>query len=163
MSTLGPVVVMGVSGAGKTTIARMLAVAYDVPFIDADDLHSDAARAKMAAGHPLDGADRRPWLQRVAAAAHEAGDVVVACSALRRRYRDALRRGAPGVRFVELDVSRAELQQRVAARVDHFMPPNLLESQLATLEPLESDEAGVRVTADADPATVAEAARVALG
>lgn len=158
--TLGPVVVMGVSGAGKTTIARMLAAELGARFLDADDLHSDAARAKMAAGTPLDDADREPWLERVAAAA--TGDVVVACSALKRRYRDILRAGAPGVRFVELDVSRAELERRLAARTDHFMPASLLDSQLATLEPLEADEAGVRVSADAAPDAVVAAARAAI-
>ena len=163
MAELGPLVVMGVSGAGKTTIARMLAVELGVPFIDADDLHSDEARAKMAAGHPLVDADRWPWLERVAEAAEHAGDVVVACSALKRAYRDLLRAGAPGVRFVQLDVSRAELERRLRQRHDHFMPPALLDSQIATLEPLGSDEPGVRVDADPEPAAIVSAALAAIG
>jgi len=162
MASLGPVVVMGVSGAGKTTIARMLAAELRVPFIDADDLHSAESRAKMAAGHPLDDVDRLPWLERVAAAAAEAGDVVIACSALKRSYRDLLRAGAPALRFVELDVTRAELERRVRERHDHFMPPALLDSQLETLEPLEIDESGIRVDADPAPDAIVAAAREAL-
>ncbi len=162
MTTLGPVVVMGVSGAGKTTIARMLAAQLHVDFLDADDLHSAEARATMASGHPLTDADRLPWLQRVAAAAHDAGDVVVACSALKRQYRDVLRSGARGVRFVELDVSRSELERRLAARIDHFMPPSLLDSQLATLEPLGADEPGIRVAADEHPDAVVATAIASL-
>lgn len=162
MADLRPVVVMGVSGAGKTTIARMLAAESGVAFLDADDLHSDANRAKMASGHPLDDADRLPWLEQVAAATHAAGNVVVACSALTRRYRDVLRTGSPTVRFLELDVSRPELERRLRERRDHFMPPALLGSQLETLEPLEPDEAGVRIDADGDPASTVAAARAAL-
>ena len=127
------VVVMGVSGAGKTTIGQALAAALGWPFVEADDLHPPANVAKMARGEPLDDADRAPWLEAVAARMRALDDGVVACSALRERYRDVLR-VRPDVRFVLLDVPPALLQQRLAARRGHFMPPSLLPSQLATLE-----------------------------
>jgi gluconokinase len=136
---------MGVSAAGKSTVGRALADALGVPFADADDLHSEANRAKMAAGTPLTDDDRWPWLDAVGEtlrAAHATG-LVMACSALRRAYRDRVRAIAPDVVFVHLDGTRELLAARIAARTDHFMPSTLLESQLATLEPLESDEAGL--------------------
>jgi carbohydrate kinase (thermoresistant glucokinase family) len=136
---------MGVSAAGKSTVGRTLADALGVPFADADDLHSDANRAKMAAGTPLTDDDRWPWLDAVGEhlrAAHDTG-LVMACSALRRAYRDRIRSVAPEVVFVHLDGTRELLAARIAARTDHFMPSTLLESQLATLEPLEPDEAGL--------------------
>ncbi|MGC5224262.1 gluconokinase [Micromonospora sp. DT81.3] len=155
-------VVMGVSGSGKSTIAAALAQRLGAIFLDADDLHSDDAREKMAAGIPLTDEDRAPWLKRVAEHIdHPEGDaanaspldpgsnprrVVMACSSLRRAYRDALRRdaGTP-LFFVHLHGEPAVLAARMHARADHFMPPALLESQLATLEPLTPDEAGVVV------------------
>ena len=127
------VVVMGVSGAGKTTIGQALAAALGWPFVEADDLHPPANVAKMARGEPLDDADRAPWLEAVAARMRALDDGVVACSALRARYRDVLR-VRPDVRFVLLDVPPALLEERLAARRGHFMPPSLLTSQLATLE-----------------------------
>jgi gluconokinase len=127
------VVVMGVSGAGKTTIGQALAAALGWPFVEADELHPPANVAKMARGEPLDDADRAPWLEAVAARMRALDDGVVACSALRERYRDVLR-VRPDVRFILLDVPRALLEQRLAARRGHFMPPSLLPSQLATLE-----------------------------
>jgi gluconokinase len=127
------VVVMGVSGAGKTTIGRALAAALGWPFVEADELHPAANVAKMARGEPLDDADRAPWLDAVAARMRALGDGVVACSALRVRYRDVLRI-RDDVRFVLLEVPEAELERRVAARKGHFMPASLLPSQLATLE-----------------------------
>ncbi|MBO9577220.1 MAG: gluconokinase [Microbacteriaceae bacterium] len=136
---------MGVSGCGKSTIGERLAGVIIGAFIDADDLHPAANIAKMASGVPLTDEDRWPWLDRVANALAETnGPVVVACSALRRAYRDRLRAGAgrPLV-LVHLDGSRELLAERMGARADHFMPSALLGSQLATLEPLEADEGGI--------------------
>jgi gluconokinase len=155
------VVVMGVSGCGKSSVGAALAARLGLAFRDADALHAPEAVAKMARGVPLDDADRGPWLDRVGAvladgAAHPAG-VVVACSALKRAYRDRLRRAAPGVRFVFLDGDAATLAQRLRARTDHYMPPALLASQLATLEPPGPDEGdAVRVAVDAPLARVVE-------
>ncbi|HEU0207106.1 MAG TPA: gluconokinase [Pseudolysinimonas sp.] len=134
-----PVVVMGVSGSGKTTVGAALADALGLPFVDGDALHPEANVAKMAAGIPLDDADRAPWLDavgRVLAAA----PVVVACSALKRVYRDRLRAAAPALQLVFLDGSRELLASRMAARPAHFMPTALLDSQLATLERPGPDE-----------------------
>lgn len=141
-------VVMGPSGSGKSLVGAALAAALRATFIDGDDLHPRSNVAKMASGTPLDDADRAPWLAAVAATLNQAS-VVVACSALRRTYRDGLRAAAPGTVFVELVVPQAQLRARVSRR-DHFMPARLLDSQLSTLEPLASDEAGVRVANDAD-------------
>jgi carbohydrate kinase (thermoresistant glucokinase family) len=139
-------VVMGVSGSGKSTVGVALAAALDVPFVDADELHPLANIEKMAAGHPLTDEDRWPWLARVgeALAAAPSG-LVVACSALKRGYRKAILAKAPGTRFVELTGSPELLAERLGHREGHFMPATLLDSQLRTLEPLASDEPGVRV------------------
>ncbi|WP_299564102.1 gluconokinase [uncultured Mycolicibacterium sp.] len=147
--TAPPVVVMGVAGAGKSVVGAALARRLGVPFADADDLHPAANIAKMAAGRPLDDADRRPWLDAVGRwlAAHRDGGVM-ACSALRRRYRDRLRRCCPDVEFVHLSGPFALIASRVANRPDHFMPAALLRSQFETLEPLEPDEAGLTVALD---------------
>jgi gluconokinase len=143
------IAVMGVAGAGKTTIARALAAAIDVAYIDADDLHPAANVRKMSAGVPLDDEDRWPWLKLVGdAVASRPGGVVVACSALKRRYRDALREQAPALFFVHLAPSPAVIEARLAARPDHFMPPSLLASQFDTLEPLEG-EVGITIEATA--------------
>jgi gluconokinase len=148
------VVVMGVSGSGKSTVGALLAATMDRPFADADDLHTGAARAKMAAGVPLDDADRLPWLDLVGEwlAAHPAG--VVSCSVLRRAYRDRIRGFAPDALFVHLEVSAATLQERMTARIGHFMPAALLQSQLATLEPLGADEVGRTVDGGQPPAAI---------
>jgi gluconokinase len=135
-------VVMGVSGCSKSTIAGLLAGRLGWDLQEGDDLHPAANVAKMAAGLPLTDDDRWPWLNRVAAwvAAHTAAGRpgVITCSALRRTYRDRLR--DDGVIFVHLTGSRDQLTRRLAARPDHFMPPTLLESQIATLEPPAADE-----------------------
>lgn len=143
-----PLIVMGVSGAGKSAIASALAEKLGVTFVDADDLHSESNKQKMASGQPLTDADRLPWLDRVASTSTTFGAPVVACSALRRSYRERLLSGVPQARFVELVVSRSELERRLAMRSHGFMPATLLESQLATLQPLEPDEPGFRVDAD---------------
>lgn len=145
-----PIVVMGVSGSGKSTVGTALAARLHVEFQDADELHPPANVAKMAAGIALEDSDRQPWLERVGdwLEAHPDGGVV-ACSALRRRYRDTLRAHAPAAVFLHLHCDPDLLATRVARRTDHFMPASLVESQLATLEPLEPDEAGLVLDCDA--------------
>ncbi|HEY6880447.1 MAG TPA: gluconokinase [Polyangiales bacterium] len=142
------IVVMGVSGAGKSVIGRALAAQLSFPYIDGDDLHPAANIAKMRSGVPLDDDDRAPWLERVGTwlAQHTQG--VVSCSALRRRYRDRLREAAPGARFVQLNVDTERLTQRLSARRGHFMPGSLLASQLSAFEPLTPDEHGVLLDND---------------
>ncbi|MER7523896.1 gluconokinase [Microbacterium oxydans] len=157
-----PIVVMGVSGVGKTTLGRELARRIGVAFIDADDLHGPANIAKMAAGVPLDDDDRWPWLDRVGAALAADPGVVIACSALKRTYRDRLRASAPTVVFVHLDAPQERVAEQATARRGHFMPPALLASQLQTLEPLGSDEGGLTAAVDASPAELAERIRRTL-
>ena len=132
-------VVMGVSGSGKSTVAAGIAEALDLHFIDGDGLHSPESVARMQAGTPLRDEDRWPWLERIGRClADEAAwprGAVIACSALRRVYRDRIRAGAPGVRFVFLDGSADVIRSRMAGRTGHYMPESLLASQLQTLEP----------------------------
>ena len=141
------IIVMGVSGCGKTTIGDLVARELGVPFLDGDSLHPVENVAKMAAGTPLTDEDRWPWLATVGTELANAGDggLVLACSALRRSYRDAIRQQAPDTLFLHLHGSKEVLRARTEGRSGHFMPPALLESQLATLESLEADEAGVVV------------------
>jgi len=140
------VVVMGVSGSGKSTVGAALAQRLRVPFGDADDFHPQANIDKMSAGHALDDEDRRPWLaaigQWLGLRAGTTGGVVT-CSALKRAYRDQIREAAPDVVFVHLAGSRDVIARRQASRPGHFMPASLLDSQFATLEPLAADEDGV--------------------
>jgi len=145
-------VVMGVSGSGKSTVGAALAAALDVPFQDADPLHPAANVAKMAAGIALTDDDRMPWLALVGAELAAAGSsggsgtgLVMACSALKRSYREAILAAAPETRFVYLEGSRELIESRLENRHGHFMPSSLLGSQLATLEPLQSDEPGITV------------------
>lgn len=153
---------MGPSGSGKSAVGTALAARLGLSFIDADDLHPAANVAKMAAGTPLDDADRMPWLDAVATALHSAPEgAVVACSALARRYRERLLAGAPAAVFVELRVPEHELARRMESR-QHFMPRSLLTSQLRALEHLEPDEPGVVVVADPPVAEVVDAAVAAL-
>lgn len=154
------VVVMGVSGCGKSSVGAAMGALLDVPYIDGDDLHPAENVAKMAAGVPLTDADRWPWLDRVAAVLAERAPVIVGCSALKRAYRDRIRAGAGGpVRFVHLAGSRAVIGARMAARTGHYMPATLLDSQFAALEPPGPDEA---VTLDV-AAPVPEIAAQAVG
>jgi gluconokinase len=143
-------VVMGVSGSGKSTVGAALAQRLRVPFADADDLHPPANIVKMSAGRPLDDEDRYPWLELVGEwlAAHDADGGVMVCSALRRKYRTQLHRHAPRASFVHLHGSRDVIARRQAARTGHFMPPALLDSQFAILEPLEPDEQGLVIDVD---------------
>ncbi|NIJ78381.1 gluconokinase [Xanthomonas campestris] len=157
------IVVMGVSGSGKTTIAQALAAHYGYRFLDADDYHSVAARAQMAAGQPLTDAMRLPWVELLAATLRdcvEAGEsVVLAFSGLRGTHRQLLRRSGIPIRFVFLHAAPHVIAARLSARAGHFMPPSLLDSQLQTLE-LPLDEADV-VSVDVD-ATVAEVVQDAI-
>ena len=139
-------IVMGVSGCGKSTYARVFAAKYAARFVEGDDLHGPANLAKMRAGIALDDDNRAPWLDRIAAAVNDAArtgrPVVATCSALRRPYRDRLRDAIDEpVHFILLDMPIEELRRRLAMRANHFMPPALLDSQLATLEWPDDDEA----------------------
>lgn len=133
------IVLMGVSGVGKTVVGERAADRLGWRFVDADALHPAANVAKMQAGHPLDDEDRRPWLlavRRTIAEAVDAGrNTIVACSALKGRYRQVLAEGLPDVRFVHLAADASTIRQRLRRRRDHFMPGSLLDSQLADLEP----------------------------
>ncbi|WP_431946692.1 gluconokinase [Actinacidiphila sp. bgisy167] len=155
---------MGVSGSGKSTVGGLLAERLGVPYAEADDFHPPANIAKMSAGHPLDDEDRAPWLDAIAAWITGRGDRggVVSCSALRRRYRDRLRKDSPGLFFLHLDGSEELIAARLAARTGHFMPAGLLRSQLEALEPLEADEAGAVVAIGGDPGQISERALAAL-
>ena len=154
-------VVMGVSGSGKTFVGTAIADALKIPFLDGDDLHSPEARAKMTAGIALNDEDRAPWLTRIGALladahAHPDG-VVVACSALRRAYRDRLRAIAgPSLRFLFLKGDKAQMRERVAGRKNHYMPASLIDSQFAALESPEGEGDVVTIAADADLAQTLE-------
>lgn len=161
MQTPRVVVVMGVTGTGKSTVGALLAERLGVGFADGDDFHSRANIEKMAAGTPLTDDDRRPWLDSIGAWANRHGGVV-GCSALRRAYRDRLRAAAPGTVFVHLTGGRGLIENRMSHREGHFMPMALLDSQLATLEPLQADEAGVTVDVSGEPQETAARALAAL-
>lgn len=152
------IVVMGVSGCGKTTVGELLAERLGLPFAEGDDVHSEASRRKMASGRPLTDEDRWPWLRRLRAWMDEqnahSGGGIVACSALKRSYRDVLRDGGSPVLFCHLDVDEPMLRSRMAHRPGHYMPASLLDSQLETLEPLQPDEQGVTLSARAEPELV---------
>lgn len=154
---------MGVAGSGKSVVGTALAAELGVPFVDADDLHPPANVDKMRAGQPLTDADRAPWLDTVGAALAADPAPVVACSALKRAYRDRLRLFAPDLWLVHLDGTHDLIGTRMAARDGHFMPVSLLDDQFATLEPLESDERGAAVSIDAEVDAVVAAARRSLG
>ncbi len=144
------IVLIGVSGTGKTTVGKGLAPKLGATFLEGDDYHTSANVAKMRAGTALRDEDRWPWLAKIAAAiaehARDGRPVVVACSALRRAYRDRLREGARlPLTFVHLTIDAGLIKHRLMARTQHFMPASLLQSQLETLEPLQADEAGTTV------------------
>ena len=152
-----PVVVIGVSGSGKSTVGAALAQRLRVPYADADDLHPEANVAKMRRGEPLDDDDRHPWLEAVGGwlARHPEGGVM-ACSALRRTYRDQLRSHCDPLDVLLLEGDPEVIAQRQAARTAHFMPASLMASQLATLEPLEPDEGGIAISVDQDVDAIVE-------
>lgn len=152
-----PVVVMGVSGSGKSTVGAALAQRLRVPFADADDFHPPANIAKMTAGEPLDDDDRYPWLEAIGGwlAARTSGGVM-SCSALKRQYRDQLRRHRDDVEFLHLAGSAEVIGRRQASRPGHFMPAALLASQFQTLEPLDEDERGVVIDVNQDIDSIIE-------
>lgn len=160
------VVVMGVSGSGKSTLARALADALAVDFVEGDDLHPPANVQRMRAGIPLTDRDREGWLAVIGARLGEARaqgrGLVVACSALKRRYRDQLRSHAPRLRLVHLHGDPALLAERLTRRSGHYMPPSLLPSQLETLEPPAPDEDAVALDIRTPPARQIEQALAAL-
>ena len=135
---------MGVSGSGKSSVGRAISETLNWTFIEGDDLHPPANRTKMASGQPLQDDDRWPWLDAIAATAQQVtqsgGAAIVACSALKRSYRDRLRRAGCNVKFIHLSGDHDTILKRMQARHDHFMPPGLLASQLTTLQPPSADE-----------------------
>ncbi|RJF99935.1 gluconokinase [Noviherbaspirillum saxi] len=151
---------MGVSGCGKSEIGRLLGERLGVAHIEGDEHHPPVNIAKMAAGTPLDDADRQDWLlilqQKIRAAADRGLGMVLSCSALKRRYRDLLRGGDPDLFFLHLDGDRELIAQRMQARPGHFMPVALLDSQFRDLEPLQPDEAGVRADIRLAPETLVD-------
>lgn len=164
----GPVlVVMGVSGCGKSTMAAALAAALGLPMLEGDDWHMPASVAKMAAGVPLTDGDRAGWLdllaEQLAVHASAGTGCVLACSALRRCYRDRLRRSAPAACFVYLHGERELLVQRHAMRKGHYMPVSLLDSQLATLEPPQPDEHAICLDIIQSPPCMVAAVQRMLG
>jgi gluconokinase len=160
------VVVMGVSGVGKTTVAKGLSTVLGWTYAEGDAFHSEANVEKMAAGTPLTDDDRWPWLRSIGEWMSEeiaAGrSAVVTCSALRRVYRDLLRESRPEVVFCHLAAAPEVIGERMERRADHYMPASLLPSQLATLEPLESDEPGVEVSVEGEASQVIARALTAL-
>ncbi len=159
------IAVTGVSGAGKSVVGLALAERLGWPFRDGDDLHSPAAVRKMASGVPLTDEDRLPWLGRVGDWLASVPEGVIACSALERSHRSIIRTRAPKVFFVQLTGSPSLLSSRLSGRRGHFMPPSLLASQLATLQPLAPDEAGLAldVTQTVDELVDEIMARLASG
>ena len=157
------IVVMGVAGSGKSTVADLFARQLGWTRIEGDDLHPTQNVAKMAVGTPLTDADREPWLRMICQRINDTeGSQVITCSALRRAYRDILRTADARVRFLHLSGSTELLAARIGARTDHFMPPSLLTSQLDALEPLTPDEDGVVVDVDGTPADIVTRAMHAL-
>ena len=136
------IVVMGVTGCGKTTIGIALAEKLGIEFIDSDVLHSEANKKKMSSGTPLTDSDREPWLQEVSKALQSHESVVVACSALKKSYRSTILAGAPTTKFVHLSGSQELIFARLSERSHHFMPIGLLDSQFQTLEHLDDTETG---------------------
>jgi carbohydrate kinase (thermoresistant glucokinase family) len=161
------IVVMGVSGCGKTEIGRTLAARLGWAFRDADELHPAGNVAKMRAGIPLDDADRDPWLATLADVLDEAVDsgppLVLACSALKRRYRTRLGLPAERIKLVHLDGAPELIRKRIEQRAGHFMPAALLDSQLSTLERPSPDENAIAIDVSPEPDTIVRQITAALG
>jgi len=160
VSGIAAVVVMGVSGAGKSTVGKLIAARLDCPFRDADSFHPKANIAKMSRGEPLTDTDRWPWLEAIAAwiAEHRAAGTtcVVTCSALKRRYRDLVTDNQrDDVRLVYLKGDFALIEERLEARKGHFMPPGLLQGQFDALEEPGADERAITVSIEATPEDIA--------
>lgn len=164
---LNSFVIMGVSGSGKTTVGELLASQMAYSFIDADDLHPESNKELMAAGIPLTDVERLPWLDLVGEelTAYSAANspLVVACSALKRSYRDQLRRHSPDTFFLFLDGTREQIQARISLRNHEFMPSSLLDSQFANLEPLQADERGMRIEIGDSPQSMCSGIIQSLG
>lgn len=149
------VIVMGVAGCGKSSVGAAVAEELNACYFDGDDLHPQDNIDKMAAGTPLTDDDRAPWLDKVGQAlARAEGATLIGCSALKRAYRDRIRSACPATIFAHLSGSRAVIEARMSKREGHFMPVSLLDSQFATLEPLQPDEVGFAVDIAQDFATV---------
>jgi gluconokinase len=150
-----PMIVMGVSGCGKSTVGKMLAEALGSTFTDGDDLHPASNREKMAAGHPLEDADRQPWLATIGHALSRSTEngtpAIIACSALKRSYRDLLRAHEPATLFIHLHGAADLIQNRLDERSHAYMPSTLLTSQLNTLEAIEADETAIEVDVSQSP------------
>ncbi|GAA1792524.1 gluconokinase [Agromyces lapidis] len=161
-----PLIVMGVSGSGKSTVGGALAEAFGAPFIDGDDLHPSANKRKMAEGIPLDDEDRAPWLElislRIGAELADGTPIVVACSALRRRYREQLAAHAPETVFVHLAGEAELIAERQRGRVHEYMPASLLASQFDALEPLGEGERGIVIDVRRSPGEIVDDVRAAL-
>lgn len=158
------VVVMGVTGSGKSSVGRLLAQRLGVPYAEADSFHSPANVAKMKAGQPLDDADRYPWLAAIGEWIRLRVGLggVVSCSALKYAYRDLLRAAHPGLWFLHLDADPKTIVRRVADRTGHFMPASLVESQFAALEPLRPQERGLVADAAQEPEAIVTVAIAAM-
>ena len=167
MALAPAIVMMGVSGSGKTTVGGALAKRLGVPFRDADEFHPKANVEKMSAGIPLTDEDRWPWLDAIAAAIRGTPPdrgIVVSCSALRRVYRDRIIRGAERpVTFVHLAGTKESIAPRMATRTGHFMPLSLLDSQLATLEPPTADEPAITIPVEQPVAAIVDSIVRRLG
>ena len=154
------IVLMGVSGSGKTTVGEILARRLGWPFMEGDSLHSEEEVEKMTSGHPLTDADREPWLERVAAWIDQRIDAgengIITCSALKRSYRAVLDRRREGVEFVYLSGSEAQIAARLAERHGHFMPASLLGSQFHDLEPPSSGEPAITIDIGPPPDVIAQ-------
>lgn len=161
----GPVIVMGVSGSGKSSVGILLAKTLDLPYVEGDDLHPKSNVEKMSKGTPLTDEDRWPWLDLIGERLAEGAStgIVITCSALKKSYRDRLRNAAGGkLALVFLDGSKELLTDRMGHRTGHFMPVSLLETQLATLERPDKEDGVVTVDIDATPEAIAQAAAKGL-